>query len=249
MAVPQSQSSKTSTAIRPFLLIGIALFVSISFSTVTIWFFSFSRVTPPKGTTAPKASQSRQPLSQKTLTSLTQQARFSGCDVEVNADAPTQVTSYSNEEAGVHIDIPYSSNWGTTNYFVEPYDIEYENGLAKGISFGPLIIEDGCTLQRAFRLFARAGRTAQTIVTELKNVQTAFAEEPHVIRSGSLDIVEFELESPPTHNPLGCNEYGAEIVGQRANLVLIMPCGATFGALDATTMAKQVIRSISPIAE
>ena len=44
------------------------------------------------------------------------------CDAKVNNDPPTETVQYKNDKYGISMKLPYSPNWGSDQYKLQPYD-------------------------------------------------------------------------------------------------------------------------------
>jgi hypothetical protein len=154
---------------------------------------------------------------------LISQNSITRCDIDFNDAKPTTAATFSQQESGLSVELPYNPDWGNEQFKIQPYErFELSPGPNQTINFGPMFVGEGCGWFRAYTLQIGQQRSAQVLInglTESSQTSTPMVVgEPQQVKIGDLTAVKYEEVGL-------CNGQTIEVIGQSHNYILRPLCG------------------------
>jgi hypothetical protein len=98
------------------------------------------------------------------------------CNQLFNQDQPNTTVKYSNTQYGLSFDVPFNSDWGNTNYKIEPYWQQEDK-----VEFGAIEGTEGCGWMRGYALSIKKQQNAEELTKQITD-----------------ELGQFGLVTPPT---------------------------------------------------
>jgi hypothetical protein len=145
------------------------------------------------------------------------------CDIDFNDAKPTTAATFSEQEDGLSVELPYNPDWGNEQFKIQPYErFELSPGPNKTINFGPMFVGEGCGWFRAYMLQIGEQRSAQVLIDGLtessQSLTPMVVGEPQEVTIGDLTAVKYEEVGL-------CNGQTIEVIGESHNYILRPLCG------------------------
>lgn len=165
----------------------------------------------------PDLHDSRQVLDRLTLQKLNEEiAAGSGVTAATTfgSEPATETYTYLNPVRGFSVDLPYSTNWGSSTYVVPPYYL-YEE--VSELRFGPLQTGEGGGYGRTHTLAFRPAKNAEAVVKEAEAEQGALMQngmpdsyKPRIMQGSGVTLVQWVSAGL-------CMMPHVEVIGERFN--------------------------------
>jgi hypothetical protein len=155
---------------------------------------------------------------------------YQDCDAAARGGDATVAIRYTNAGAGISVDVPYNPEWGTDEYYVEPYDEEDDV-----ISFGRAHAFEACSWIREFEMAFNAAANAEDRLAELNRDDSVTSAERLTV--GGKDAVMWYSSGL-------CDYVDLEVAGDEHNYLFSSTCGAEDDIRDQLMRAAESIRLV-----
>jgi hypothetical protein len=155
---------------------------------------------------------------------------YQDCDARARSGEATVAVRYTNADAGISVDVPYNPEWGTDEYYVEPYDERDD-----AISFGGAHVFEACAWIREFEMAFNAAASAQDRLNQLNRDDSVTRAERLTV--GGRDAVMWYSSGL-------CDYVDLEVVGAKHNYLFSSTCGAEDEIRDQLLRTAESIRLI-----
>ncbi|MBU1092797.1 hypothetical protein KJ836_04005 [Patescibacteria group bacterium] len=160
---------------------------------------------------------------------------FSGggsCSNDFNTDSATTTVNYSNIGKGISIDLPYNSNWGSSQYRINGYDTT-SGDLWGHVIFGFIAPFEGCTVVRDYSIRFLSAKSISEVITDIQDTE----DPPGGIitkKLNNLDVVEYTGVGM-------CNYPTVIVIGQKSNYQFKKICNGTMVELENIASTVELI--------
>jgi hypothetical protein len=163
------------------------------------------------------------------------------CNEDWNFDKPTEQVGYTDKAKGIEFAVPYNPKWASTNYRLEPYEVDGDD-----VYFGNLSGGEGCGLGRGYYMHYDELKSSQQIIDDLKQDQNYlfFKDNPILMKPRVVDVNGLQVVEYLYNNAGLCSEPTYIIVGKKFNYVFTNECTAD---IWPDTLLEKVIKTVKLI--